>query len=74
MWEMVGVGVAVVCVAMLGIVSLAKAITIAVRTSKAKKRRRSVEPSKPRKHVMTKAERDVHRALIAANERRGIKQ
>ena len=72
-WEIIGVTIAVISCSMIGIVLLAKAMYTAVGKWKAKKRRRKTEPSKPRKHVMTSVERDVHRALLAANERRGIK-
>lgn len=72
MWEQIGVGVAVVACSVVAIALLAKVITVAVAKAKATKRRRVDEPSPARKHVMSKVERDVHRALIAANKKRGI--
>ena len=68
MWEMIGVGVSVISVAMIAIVLLAKVLKLAYGKKQAGKRRRRVEPSPPRRHVMTPEERAVHRAIQNAKE------
>jgi len=69
----IGTTIAILSISMVSIVLLTKIITTAVGKLKAKKRRRKVEPSSPRKHIMSSAERNVARALQNANRKRGIK-
>lgn len=71
--ETIGITIAIVSVSMVAVIILAKAMTKFVVGWKTKKRRRVGEPSPPRKHIMTKVERDVERALQRANKMRGIK-
>jgi hypothetical protein len=73
MWEMIGVSIAFVSVSVLAMALLAKVIYVAVYKWKASRRRRTEDrpgskPAPPRKHIMTKAERDVMRAVNNAQK------
>jgi len=73
MYEQIGITIAVVCISMIAIVALAKTITTTIARLKAKKKRREVELSPPRRHIMSNEERNVARALHNINKKRGIK-